>query len=99
MRFTICLLTVLFIGLIGPILALATAKPQAGEILLVVGPDPVFLQAAVVNAGGRLIGPELARFGMLVIAESEQFTSEILKQGAWIILDGRRLAHICGVEA
>jgi hypothetical protein len=89
---------VLLVGLLGPLLALATARPQAGEIVLVVGPDHAALQAAVEGAGGRLVGPDFARFGVLAYSENAQFAETLLEVGAWFVLDGRPVALFCGMD-
>ena len=89
---------VLLVGLMGPLLALATARPQAGEIVLVVGPDHAALQSAVESAGGRLVGPDIARFGVLAHSENGQFAEMLLEVGAWFVLDGRTVALFCGMK-
>ncbi|MEO0945436.1 MAG: hypothetical protein AAFY06_11425 [Pseudomonadota bacterium] len=98
MRFIFCLLGVACVGLTGPVLALMTSEPRTGEIMLVIGPDPVAHQAAVRKAGGRVIGPDLARFGVLALAESDAFAAELVAQGAWLVVDGRRVAALCGIK-
>lgn len=84
--------------LAGPLLALATSKPVPGEIMLVIGPDPSAQYAMVKEAGGRPLGPEIARFGLLVISENEDFATSLMQEGAWFVVDGRQMALLCGVE-
>ena len=98
MRFLIYFFAVVFTGSAGPLLALAAAKPQRGEIMLVIGPDAVAVQTAVLNAGGRVIGPQVARFGVLALSAEEAFATTLLEEGAWFVVDGRRIAFLCGIE-
>lgn len=92
------ILAAAFVLLAGPLLALATAKPVPGEIMLAIGPVGVLQQTVVPAAGGRVVGPELARFGALVHAEHAEFAPALLEHGAWFVVDGRRIAEFCGVE-
>ncbi len=82
----------------GPLLALAAADPVPGEIMLVIGPSASVQPAVITAAGGHLIGPELARFGALAQSDLAEFSHVLVEQGAWFVVDGRRIAAFCGVE-
>lgn len=98
MRFATYFLLFVLVGLTGPVFALANAKPQVGEIVLVVGPDPAAHHISVHEIGGRVLGPEYSRFGVFAISEEPGFAAALLAQGVWIVLDGRRMAALCGIE-
>lgn len=85
--------------LAGPLLALAVSKPVPGEIMRVIGPDLSAQQATIRNAGGQMVGPEMARFGALVLSENDNFAATVLEAGAWFVVDGRPMALLCGVDA
>lgn len=83
----------------GPLLALAASKPVPGEVVLVIGPGVTERHVMIAAAGGRLLGPAEARFGVLALSEKDDFAASLMAQGAWFVVDGRRVAFLCGVEA
>ncbi|MCV3271768.1 hypothetical protein [Roseobacter sinensis] len=87
-----------FAALAGPVLALASAKPVPGEIMLAIGPAAVLHEAVALSHSGRVLGPELARFGVLVQSDQTNFAPVLLENGDWFVVDGRRIAAICGVD-
>ncbi|WP_299778842.1 hypothetical protein [uncultured Roseobacter sp.] len=83
----------------GPLLALAAAKPVPGEVVLVIGPGWAERHDMIVASGGRVLGPIEARFGVFAFSEEHDFAASLLAHGAWFVVDGRRAAFLCGVEA
>ncbi len=92
------LIAALMVLFAGPLLALASARPVPGEVMLAIGPRAVLQHAAVPAAGGHLVGPELARFGAFVQSDQAGFAAALKKHGAWFVVDGRRIAAFCGVD-
>ncbi|WP_299963202.1 hypothetical protein [uncultured Roseobacter sp.] len=66
--------------------------------MLIISPDPVELQQAVIASGGQMIGPEVARFGFFAIASDAAFAASMLGHGAWFVVDGRQIAALCGIR-
>ncbi|MDW3183269.1 MAG: hypothetical protein R8F89_14905 [Roseobacter sp.] len=93
--YALALISLLFAG---PLLALAASKPVPGEVVLVIGPGSAERQVMIAAAGGRVLGPAEARFGVLALSEEDGFAASLLAQGAWFVVDGRRVAFLCGVE-
>lgn len=87
----------------GPVLAIAGAAPSPGSILLVVTPPGLSVAVVAARAGARPVDPFDAFMGGLVAAEegraSPDLAAALREAGAWLVLDGSRLAAICGVAA
>ena len=92
----LALISLLFAG---PLLALAASKPVPGEAVLVIGPGTAARAEMIEAAGGRVRGPEDARFGALALSDNDDFAAALLERGAWFVVDGRRVAFLCGVDA
>lgn len=92
----LALISLLFAG---PLLALAASKPVPGEAVLVISPGAAERHIMIAAAGGRVLGPAEARFGVLALSEEDDFVASLLAHGAWFVVDGRRVAFLCGVEA
>lgn len=84
--------------LAGPVLAIANAEPIPGEISLVIGPPWRSLEALVTASDGKLIGPGANRYGALAVSDNPDFFDDLKASGAWFVLDGTRMAQLCGVE-
>lgn len=74
----------------------AGGSVEAGKPVLIVAPAGA---AAVVarSAGGQVIGPEAAPFAVLAVFDAPPPRVDLVRLGAWVVIDGRRLAAICGV--
>ena len=84
--------------LAGPAIAFFSSPPVPGEPVLVVGHDSAQREWIVEQAGGRLVGPEDATWGSLAVSKESEFVKELHASGAWIVIDGRAAARLCGVE-
>ena len=82
----------------GPVMLLAAPPAAAGGLVLVISP-PWSGGAAriVVQSGGQLVGPDAAPFARFATSEGPKFDRKLREAGAWAVLDGTRLAAICGV--
>lgn len=80
--------------LAGPVLAAMGGAPRAGDPVVVVGPDP---EAIVARAGGMALGPSRAPLGILAVAPDRGYADRLDAAGAWLVLDGRALAALCGI--
>ncbi len=85
-------------GLAGPVLALASAHPVGGDVMLVVAAPWTDRDALILSAGGAPVGPRSAPLGSLAVSDDGDFAAALMARGAWMVLDGRLLASICGVE-
>ncbi|KIC09572.1 hypothetical protein RA19_14690 [Leisingera sp. ANG-M1] len=83
--------------LCSPVLMLiAQPPPQAGEVALVIA-SPWGKSAAEVaaQAGVQEIAPERAPMGALVLLETPHSLDRLYRQGAWIVVDGRKVLELC----
>ncbi|MBW4710327.1 hypothetical protein KX928_21265 [Roseobacter sp. YSTF-M11] len=83
----------------GPVLALLSSPPTPGDVALVIAPPWAEREQIVTRAGGRVVGPATAIFGTLAISADPDFKSALLSEGAWVIVDGRSVAYLCGVTS
>ncbi|GFE49738.1 hypothetical protein So717_14910 [Roseobacter cerasinus] len=97
MRVIVVTVSILLASLAGPLLALATAEPVEGEIMLVIGPSASLQPEVIEASGARLVGPQVAPFGALVQPAEATRPDALLHSGAWLVVDGRYLAILCGV--
>lgn len=81
-----------------PIMIVASAGPFSGGPVLVVSPWGEATQANISQAGGRLIGPQSAPLGAFATSDDPDFPQRLKASGAWAVINGARLAAICGVE-
>lgn len=79
----------------GPALAVASAPTAPGAPVLVVAGDA---ERIVRHAGGRTLGPSAAAFGTLASSPDGDFLRRLHDGGAWLVLDGRIIAAICGAN-
>ena len=75
---------------------LAQTPPEAGEIALVVGAPwgPAAADVAA-RAGVQEIAPDRAPLGVLVQLDNPQSTDRLYRQGAWLVLNGRKVLELC----
>ncbi len=79
-----------------PVSLLFSARPVAGAPVLVVAPPWGAAGDAaqiVQTERGRLIGPVQASFAVLALVDDP---ARLSRAGAWAVLDGRRIARLCG---
>jgi len=92
----------LIAGLGGPTAALVAAgapdPASAAAPVLAVAPPWIDLDAAIARAGGRAISPAPAPLAALAVGPGPDFARRLKAAGAWMVLDGRRLADLCGVS-
>lgn len=93
------LLTTLLVAFLAMPVALATgARAEPGQIALVIAPPWAIeggAAAVAAAAGGREVGPMRAPFAVLAVLEAPDMA---LRYGAWLVLDGRFVAQVCGVD-
>ena len=82
----------------GPIAALTFAEPARSDIALVIAPPWVAHDELIEAADGKIIGPTSAYFGVLATSEQADFVETVKSKGAWFVLDGERMAAICGIK-
>jgi hypothetical protein len=79
-----------------PISLGATVAPEPGQPVLVVAPPWSGGAAEIVErASGREIYPTRAPLAVMAVFDDP---SQLETAGAWLVLDGRRVAAICGIE-
>jgi hypothetical protein len=83
-------------ALTGPILALSAARPVPGELVLVIAPPWIDRVEAISQSGGQVIGPITPFFQTFALSDQPSFDTILKENGAWFVLDGRRLALLCG---
>jgi hypothetical protein len=89
--------TLTLAALAGPVLAVTAAPPAPGRPVLVVV-APWSDGAAIVRAaGGRPVGPSVARLGLLATSDRRDFTVALRRAGALAVTDGATIATLCGV--
>ncbi|MCU0901428.1 MAG: hypothetical protein MUC82_13170 [Cypionkella sp.] len=78
----------------------ALSQPPRGDApVLVVLPPWADAGAIITQAGGRVIGPEIAPFAALASSDDAQFVPRLNNLGAWAVRDGRTVSQLCGVGA
>jgi hypothetical protein len=85
------------IALSGPVLALLSAQPGDGPLMVLAWPwtDPVGL---VSRAGGWIVGPDVTTIAVFAWSDAPEFAARLHEAGALLVRDGRLLAQICGVS-
>jgi hypothetical protein len=92
------LILILVATLSGPMAALATAKPRAGEPVLALFWPWQDAERLVTLAGGRIIGPVRAPLAVLAMGKSPDFAGRLSEQGALTVVDGTAIALLCTRE-
>ncbi len=82
--------------LAGPAIVLASAPVARDAPVLVIAGWGGAAQAHVAAAGGRVIGPARAPFGLIAASADPGFADALRARGAWAVLDGGRIAALCG---
>lgn len=92
--FMIPLITVLS----GPVIVLLSSESNTDGPVLVLSNWGNRAEANVAQAGGQIIGPETAAFGVFAASDHPQFSEKLRARGAWLVINSARLAAICGIE-
>jgi hypothetical protein len=83
-----------------PVVLAMSSPPQPDEPVLVVAlVGALGLDEIIANAGGEILGPEQAPLATLAYSSDPDFINQLHLNGAWLVLDGRRIAAICGVSS
>ena len=81
-----------------PILPLfMQARPQVGDIALVVATPWGDASWIANKAGVQEVAPERAPLGVLVALESPESVSQLYAHGAWLVIDGERVLELCAI--
>lgn len=93
-------LTILLLSVAGPALSILSMPRATQGLLLVLSPPwgAGTIEAEILAAGGRGIGTARAPFGTLVQADDAEFAQRLHAAAPVLILDGRALASLCGVN-
>lgn len=86
------------IVLSGPFALAINTPPNGDDLRLVIVPPWRSAQALIQAAGGTPIGPSTAPFAAFAKPNAPDFDQQVRLGGAWGVLDGVRLARICGVS-
>lgn len=98
LRRTLVGATLTIASLAGPVLAVTAAPPTPERpVLVLVAPWQDGL-AIVRAAGGRPVGPTIARLGLLATSERLDFPGALRRAGALAVADGDAIATLCGVQ-
>lgn len=81
-------------GLVLPVIA---APAPTSDLALVIVPPWVDAGRMTERAGGRAVGPVQAPFAVLSRFEGVVPVDDLKRAGAWSVVDGTRLALLCGV--
>ncbi len=83
----------------GSLVTAASARPVAGEPVLVLSAhDSMSRERIVRSSGGQLIGPVSAPLASLAVSNDPKFISRLQSVGALVVLDGRAIAQLCGAS-
>lgn len=88
---------VLGLALGGPVAALLSLPAVDHGLVLVISPPWADRDGQIARAGGRGLGPGASLMGSLAQADSPGFGPRLRAAGPFLVLDGRRLASLCGV--
>lgn len=98
MRSLVLIVSPLVSLVIGPLIVFASSPADGNGPLLVVsgwGHDGLRL---VAEAGGQIYGPVRAPLGVLAFSADPAFADTLRAAGAWAVLDGSKIAALCGAE-
>lgn len=88
-----------FVGLIsGPLLAVLSEPPAHDGPVLVISLVPGLREQIIERAGGRIVGPQQAAFGSFATSNDPNFVQNLQASDVWFVVNGRRIAKLCGVE-
>jgi hypothetical protein len=81
-----------------PILSLLVMpRPQAGDIALVIAAPWGNAAGIADRADVQEVAPERAPLGVLVALDSPQSVARLYSQGAWLVIDGKRVLELCAI--
>lgn len=81
-----------------PILSLLLLPPpQAGDVALVLAAPWEDAASIADRAEVREVAPERAPLGVLVALDSPQSVARLYSQGAWLVIDGKRVLELCAI--
>lgn len=80
------------------LMLLSQARPQAGQVALVIsapwGPDTAWIAE---KAGVQEIAPERAPLGILVELDSAHSVDRLYENGAWLVINGKKVLELCSI--
>ena len=82
----------------GPLVVALSKVPEENDLVLVLAPDMKVRERMILEVGGRLIGPEQAVFGSFAVSDDPEFVPSLKASGAWFVVNGQRIALLCGVD-
>ncbi|TMV83711.1 hypothetical protein FGG78_22415 [Thioclava sp. BHET1] len=83
--------------LAGPATVLANARlPDGAPLSLVILPPWMDAEHVLRQAETRPVGPMRAPIGLFAMGSGPDLSARLYRAGAWAVLDGRRLAALCG---
>ena len=91
-------LTIIGTLIAGPLIVALSSVPQESDLVLVLAPDVQVRENMIREAGGRLVGPEQAVFGSFAVSDDPEFVTSLKASGAWFVVNGQRIALLCGVD-
>ena len=81
-----------------PVLTLLSIpRPQAGDIALVIAAPWENAAGIADRADVREVAPERAPLGVLVALEGPHSVDRLYSQGAWLVIDGKRVLELCAI--
>lgn len=87
-----------FALLAGPAIVVASAPVRPDGPLLVISGWGDRAERIVDTAGGQVYGPVRASLGILATSSNPAFADNLRAAGAWAVLDGSRIAALCGAD-
>lgn len=88
----------LFALVIGPVIVFASAPAEGAGPVLVISGWGARAESVIARAGGQVYGPVRAPLGLLAFSDDPAFAANLRAAGAWAVLDGSRIAALCGAE-
>lgn len=84
---------------LAPLLFLGTAQPSSfgSPVLVISGPWGDTAAQIIVQAGLFEIAPDRAPLGALTTLSGPGDIENLKKNGAWFVIDGKKVAELCGV--
>jgi len=55
------------------------------------------VETVILNAGGQIVRPDRAPLAQIAASDTPEFSQRLRDAGAWVVLNGTRLATICRV--
>lgn len=82
-----------------PLIVVLSAKAPDSAPVLVIAPWGAATETQIVLAGGQLVGPLRAPLAALARSDNPDFGAALRLAGAWAVIDGGRIAALCGAES